>query len=129
MWKNQLFARKTTPAQLTFGIQRTKNIFRITYRTCLFVRCIPKVSLVGVVERAETLFSRISAESLFSCISAEVYFPALVQKILSVRKIETNLKFYRTNAEKSSFCTQNDTFRYTANKKYRLYQVLHSLLR
>ena len=48
-------------------------------------------------------------------------------KILSVRKIKTNLKFYRTSAGKSTFRTQNDTnsntFRYAANKKYRSYRV------
>ena len=45
--------------------------------------------------------------------------------MLSVRKIKTNLKFYRTSAGKSTFRTQNDNdsanFRYTANKKYHSY--------
>ena len=40
-----------------------------------------------------------------------------------MRKIKTNLKFYRTSAVKSAFRKQNNTdlanFRYTANKKYR----------
>ena len=57
----------------------------------------------------------------------KVNFPALVGKILSVRKIETNLKCYRTIAGNSTFRMQNDTdstnFRYKANKKYRLYHV------
>ena len=43
-----------------------------------------------------------------------------------MRKIKTNLKFYRSSAGKT-FRTQNDTdsanFWYTVNKKYRLYQV------
>ena len=30
MWENQLSASTTTPARLNFGIQLTKNIFRIT---------------------------------------------------------------------------------------------------
>ena len=44
-------------------------------------------------------------------------------KILSVLKIKTNFKFFRTSAGKSTFRMQNDTdsanLRYTANKKYR----------
>ena len=45
---------------------------------------------------------------------------SLVGKILSVRKIKTNLKFPRTSAGKSTFRTQKDTenanFRCTADK-------------
>ena len=50
-----------------------------------------------------------------------------VLKIICVRKIKSNLKFYRTSAGKSTFRTQNDTdkanFGYTTNKEYCSYYV------
>ena len=72
----------------------------------------------------KTIFCPPYTESLpcwcrFAC--GNFIFPYYCSKILSVGKIKTNLKFYRTGAGKSTFRTQNDTelsnFRYTAKKK------------
>ena len=69
----------------------------------IFVRLTPKVSLVGIVLRAESWF----VDGLF--------------------KFSAHLKFYGISAGKSSYRSQNDTdstnFRYTANKQNRSYHV------
>ena len=64
---------------------------QMVIRKIFFVRCAPKVGLVGIVFRVESLFSCTSAEKLYVCEKLKQAFRT---------QVDTNLANYRYTANK-----------------------------
>ena len=137
MGKNQLSARKTIPTRLTWY----ERYFLIAEYQKLAESesfCVRKVNFPHTLNFTELVGkNQLSARKMIPSQLTwyERYF--LIAEYRNLAESESfcvwkvdflhHLKFYRTSAGKSTFRMQNDTnsdnFQYSANKKYRSYQV------